>query len=54
MTLPCLIYVSEIESVLVIFFSGWAGAEKFIDGIQESREGCLGPSCYHGHLGWKL
>jgi hypothetical protein len=29
------------------------GATKFIDGIQESREGFLGPSCY-GDLGWKL
>jgi hypothetical protein len=35
-----------------IIFLG--GAENFIDGIQETREGSLGPSCYYGVLGWKL
>jgi hypothetical protein len=32
---------------------GGVGAANFIDGIQESREGSLGPSCYGG-LGWIL
>jgi hypothetical protein len=40
-----------------LFFSfggGWEGGMNFIDGIQESREGSLGPSSYYGSLGWKL
>jgi hypothetical protein len=35
-----------------LFF--FVGAANFIDGIQESREGSLGPSRYYGGLGWKL
>jgi hypothetical protein len=33
---------------------GGAVQQTFIDGIQESREGSLGPSYYYGGLGWKL
>jgi hypothetical protein len=37
----------------LFFFFFFLGAANFIDGIQESREDSLGPSCYGG-LGWKL
>jgi hypothetical protein len=36
----------------LVFFGGlfiyFFGAANFIDGIQQSRESSLGPSCYYG------
>lgn len=45
-------FSQSLEQIRLFFWG--VGAANFIDGIQESREGSLGPSCYYGGLGWKL
>lgn len=38
-----------ITTAWLLFFGGGV-QQTFIDGIQESREGSLSPSCYHGRI----
>jgi hypothetical protein len=49
-------HIDKFSSHLSLFWGWWwrVCATNFIDGIQESREGSSGPSCYYGSLGWKL
>jgi hypothetical protein len=44
-------HINTYTQLIAFFFI--LSAAKFIDGIQESREGSLGPS-YYGVLVWKL